>query len=118
MPSLNGSDKTISLPVSQPQAGGCGCSDSSESKRTVDARKGASWWRSLGEREQDAQAMAFAHREFPVAADTLDGEDRRTFIKIMGAGFALAGLGLTGCRRWPESEIGRASCRERVSSPV
>jgi molybdopterin-containing oxidoreductase family iron-sulfur binding subunit len=105
MPSLNGSDKTISLPVSQPQTGGCGCSDSSEPKRTVDARKGASWWRSLGEREQDAQAMAFAHREFPVAADALDGEDRRTFIKIMGAGFALAGLGVTGCRRWPESEI-------------
>ncbi|MFM7807341.1 MAG: TAT-variant-translocated molybdopterin oxidoreductase, partial [Planctomycetota bacterium] len=74
-------------------------------KRTVDARKGASWWRSLGEREQEAQALAFAHREFPAAADTLEGDDRRTFIKITGAGFALAGLGLAGCRRWPESQI-------------
>jgi molybdopterin-containing oxidoreductase family iron-sulfur binding subunit len=104
MPSLNGSDRTIPLPVAQDQAGGCGCGGS-EPKRTVDARKGAAWWRSLGEREHDAQALAFAHREFPAAADTLDGEDRRTFMKIMGAGFALAGLGLAGCRRWPESQI-------------
>ncbi len=102
MSSLNGSDKSISLPVAQPSEGGC-CSE--KSKPTVDARKGAGWWRSLGERESDAQALAFAHREFPAASDTLDGDDRRTFIKIMGAGFALAGLGLTGCRRWPESQI-------------
>ena len=104
MPSLNGSDRTIPLPVAQEPASGCGCSGTT-AKPAVDARKGAAWWRSLGEREQDAQAMAFAHREFPVAADELSGEDRRTFIKIMGAGFALAGLGLAGCRRWPESEI-------------
>ena len=104
MPSLNGNDRTIPLPVTQPQQGGCGCS-STEPKPSVDARKGAAWWRSLGEREQDAQAMAFAHREFPQAADALEGEDRRTFIKIMGAGFALAGLGLAACRRWPESQI-------------
>jgi molybdopterin-containing oxidoreductase family iron-sulfur binding subunit len=104
MSSLNGNDRTIPLPVAQAETGGCGCSGS-EPKRTVDARKGVSWWRSLGERDQDAQALAFAHREFPAAADTLEGDDRRTFIKIMGAGFALAGLGLAGCRRWPESQI-------------
>ncbi|MFM7809593.1 MAG: TAT-variant-translocated molybdopterin oxidoreductase, partial [Planctomycetota bacterium] len=101
---LNGNDRSIPLPVANAETGGCGCS-SSEPKRTVDAREGAAWWRSLGGREQEAQALAFAHREFPAAADTLDGEDRRTFMKIMGAGFALAGLGLTGCRRWPESQI-------------
>ena len=105
MPSLNGSDKDLSLPVAQPSSGGCGCSGSSQAKPAADARKAAAWWRSMGEREQDAQALAFAHREFPVAADELSGEDRRTFMKIMGAGFALAGLGLAGCRRWPESQI-------------
>ena len=104
MSSVNDKDTLISLPVAQPASSGCGCG-TTETKQKVDARKGAAWWRSLGEREQDAQAMAFAHREFSAAADTLDGEDRRTFIKIMGAGFAMAGLGLAGCRRWPESQI-------------
>ena len=50
MPSLNGNDRTIPLPVANGDSAGCGCS--SEPKRTVDARKGVAWWRSLGEREQ------------------------------------------------------------------
>jgi molybdopterin-containing oxidoreductase family iron-sulfur binding subunit len=102
----------ISLPLAGAQ-GDCGChaheatSDcgcGSHESHAV-ARRGATWWRSLGERDEDAQASAFAAREFSMASDVLEGDDRRTFIKLMGAGFALAGLGLTGCRRWPESKI-------------
>ena len=45
------------------------------------------------------------HREFPSNADMLEGDDRRHFIKIMGASFALAGMGLAACRRIPETNI-------------
>ena len=46
------------------------------------------------------------HREFPRgASELLDSDDRRHFLKIMGASMALAGLGLAGCRRWPREEI-------------
>lgn len=31
--------------------------------------------------------------------------DRRNFLKLMGASMALAGVGVTGCRRWPEEKI-------------
>ncbi|MCE9619334.1 MAG: TAT-variant-translocated molybdopterin oxidoreductase [Planctomycetes bacterium] len=85
-----------------PANGGCGCGSS---KAVPAQRSGSAWWRSLGEKSEDAEASAFASREFSMASDVLDGDDRRTFIKLMGAGFALAGLGLAGCRRWPESKI-------------
>ena len=75
MSPLNGLDKDLSLPVAQSAEGGCGCSGPAPAKPAPDARKAAAWWRSLGEREQEAEALAFAHREFPVAADELAGED-------------------------------------------
>ena len=34
-----------------------------------------------------------------------EGDDRRHFLKIMGASMAMAGIGLTGCRRWPKEHI-------------
>src|SRR5690606_29542416 len=33
------------------------------------------------------------------------GYSRRRFLQIMGASLSLAGLTLTGCRRWPEEKI-------------
>ncbi|MGE3309707.1 MAG: TAT-variant-translocated molybdopterin oxidoreductase, partial [Limisphaerales bacterium] len=48
---------------------------------------------------------AFLDREFPEGASELtDPTSRRGFVKLMGASFALAGLGVTGCRR-PEEKI-------------
>jgi len=53
-------------------------------------------WRSLGELEQSPEFKEFVDREFPKDASVLEDEvSRRTFIKIMGASFAFAGL--TGC---------------------
>src|SRR5205807_866174 len=43
-------------------------------------------------------------REFPDGAYNLEGVDRRHFMKIMAASFALGGVGLAGCRR-PEKFI-------------
>lgn len=61
-------------------------------------------WRSLAHREKAPGLQALAGNEFHPASSTNDeedegGTDRRSFIKIMGATMALAGVGLSGCRR-------------------
>jgi len=65
-----------------------------------------SWWRSIEEKQPSPELLEALGREFPEGADELgDGPDRRTFMKLAGASAALAGIGLSGCRRWPESKI-------------
>lgn len=61
-------------------------------------------WRSLGEKTDDATFNNSLEREFPTEAaqmkDESDAEvSRRSFVKIMGASSALAGVGLVSCRR-------------------
>ncbi|OIR06366.1 tetrathionate reductase subunit B precursor [mine drainage metagenome] len=65
---------------------------------------GPRYWRSLGELTQSPGFKAQLEREFPEGASSIDGVDRRHFLKIMAASFALGGLGLSGCRR-PELHI-------------
>ncbi len=65
---------------------------------------GPKYWRSLDELTGTPGFKAQLEREFPEGADTLDGVDRRHFMKIMAASFALGGAGLAGCRR-PEKFI-------------
>ncbi|MBX3354657.1 MAG: TAT-variant-translocated molybdopterin oxidoreductase [Phycisphaeraceae bacterium] len=93
MPPLNDRD-------SASPSGGCG---SSESPAPLSGRR---WWRSIEEKTPSPELLEQLGREFPEGASELpDGEDRRTFIKLMGASMALAGIGLSGCRRWPEEKI-------------
>ena len=67
---------------------------------------GQTYWRSLNELAETPEFKEFMHREFAGgAADLLASDDRRSFLKVMGASFALAGLGLAGCRRWPDERI-------------
>ena len=67
---------------------------------------GQAYWRSLEELADTPEFRSFMHREFPSgASELLDGTDRRHFLRIMGGSMALAGLGVTGCRRWPEEKI-------------
>jgi len=62
------------------------------------------YWRSADDLEKTPEFRELMAREFgPNAQELASGDDRRTFIKLMGAGFALAGL--AACRRWPESKI-------------
>ncbi|MCZ6543899.1 MAG: TAT-variant-translocated molybdopterin oxidoreductase [Planctomycetota bacterium] len=67
---------------------------------------GKAYWRSLDELADTPQFREFLHREFPAgAAEMLDSSERRNFLRIMGASLALAGFGLSGCRRWPKEQI-------------
>ena len=64
----------------------------------------AEYWRSPDDLEKTSEFRELMAREFgPNAQELATGEDRRTFIKLMGAGFALAGL--AACRRWPDTAI-------------
>jgi molybdopterin-containing oxidoreductase family iron-sulfur binding subunit len=68
---------------------------------------GRRYWRSLDELADTQEFKDWLHREFPQGASELeDGQNRRQFLKIMSASFALAGLGLAGagCRR-PEEKL-------------
>ena len=84
------------------------------SKRTwnhpaVSADESTVAWRSAGQLEDSAEFRHWLEREFPQgAAEMADAGDadvsRRSFLKLMGASTALAGLGMAACRR-PESYI-------------
>ena len=97
MPSLNQSDD-------RPKADGCASSirEGGEAP-VVPARR--EYWRSLNDLQGSEDFRAWMHREFPSNADLLEGDDRRQFMKLMGASFALAGLGAAACRRIPEQKI-------------
>ena len=64
-------------------------------------------WRSLRELENDPEFVRRLHGEFPQGADIYEanGLTKRDFLKLMGASMALAGVGLTGCRRPPSSLV-------------
>src|SRR6202163_4738371 len=66
-----------------------------------EALTGKRYWRSLGELSDTPEFRVWLEREFPAGAAQLDGDDwsRRGFLKVMGASMALAGFGLTSCRR-------------------
>jgi len=66
---------------------------------------GKKYWRSLEEYTGTQAFTEFVHREFPKGASMLGESTRRNFVKIMGAGFAIAGAAtMPGCRR-PDRKI-------------
>src|SRR4051812_2936877 len=65
---------------------------------------GPKYWRSLDELADTPGFRAQLEREFPQGAAEWDNGDRRNFLKLMAASFALGGIGLAGCRR-PERNI-------------
>ena len=65
---------------------------------------GRTYWRSLDELAARPSSREMLHREFPEeASEFTDPAGRRTFLKLMGASMALAGV--TGCTRQPEEKI-------------
>ena len=67
---------------------------------------GRKYWRSLGELQDTPEFRGFLEREFPAGAAEMEGDEvsRRSFLKLMGGSLALAGFGLSGCRR-PEAYL-------------
>ncbi len=65
---------------------------------------GPRYWRSLDELSASPGFKEHLAREFPEGASSIEGVDRRQFMRIMAASFALGGMGLAGCRR-PEANI-------------
>lgn len=59
---------------------------------------GRKYWRSLNQLADTPEFRQWVEREFPEgASELLDNSSRRTLLKLMAAGFGLAGL--TACRR-------------------
>ena len=67
-------------------------------------RTGArTYWRSLDQLADTPEFRTFVEREFPSIAGDIDvPASRRSFLKVMGASMALAGM--TACR-WPTEKI-------------
>ena len=68
---------------------------------------GRRYWRSLDELADTPEFADWLHREFPQGASEMeDGHNRRHFLKLMSASFALAGVATlgAGCRR-PEEHL-------------
>ena len=67
---------------------------------------GTKYWRSIGELKNTPEFREWLEREFPEGTADLKGDEwsRRDFVKLMGASMALAGVGLTSCRR-PELHL-------------
>jgi MoCo/4Fe-4S cofactor protein with predicted Tat translocation signal len=66
--------------------------------------RGRTFWRSLDEVLESPAFLELLQREFPrQAAGFVAALDRRHFLKLMGASFALAGLG--ACTKQPEERI-------------
>src|ERR1044072_897358 len=67
-------------------------------------KRGREFWQSLEELASTEEFEELLHREFPQHASEWDeGADRRTFLKLMGASLALAGL--AGCAYQPPETI-------------
>ncbi len=67
-------------------------------------KRGREYWQSLEELSGTQEFEELLHREFPQHASEWDeGADRRTFLKLMGASLALAGL--AGCSYQPPESI-------------
>ncbi len=91
-----------STAAGSPAATGCDHSSAPADGTVKFAR--AEYWRSVDDLEKTPEFRSLMANEFgPNAQELASGDDRRTFIKLMGAGFALAGL--AACRRWPETKI-------------
>ena len=90
------------------------------SKADVAADGQPTFWRSQADRDGAAGHQAITRDEFlPGMTDRSEldadpGPSRRSFMKIMGASMALAGVGLSGCRRPREAVMPYARQPEEI----
>jgi len=81
------------------------CPSTRGEERPAGGRDRPDVWRSPEELADTPGFREFLEREFPAGASELDGASRREFVKLMGAGLALAGAAtIPACRR-PDVKI-------------
>jgi molybdopterin-containing oxidoreductase family iron-sulfur binding subunit len=67
---------------------------------------GLEYWRSLEQLAGSEEVRRQLEEEFPgYDPEGIRSLSRRRFMQIMGASMALAGLTLSGCRRWPKERL-------------
>jgi molybdopterin-containing oxidoreductase family iron-sulfur binding subunit len=75
-----------------------------EVQARLQGKTGKRYWRSLDELAETDEFGAMLNREFPrFGGEWTDAVSRRSFMKLAGAGLALAGL--TGCTKQPDEMI-------------
>ncbi len=69
--------------------------------------RGREYWRSLEHLAGTPEVQAQLESEFPGydPEEMKNGISRRSFLGLMSAALGLAGLTLTGCRRWPVEQL-------------
>jgi molybdopterin-containing oxidoreductase family iron-sulfur binding subunit len=68
-------------------------------------QRGPRYWRCLEELAETPEFQDYLRREFPSDAYWTDPASRRTFLRLMGASLALAGVGVSGCSSEPPEKI-------------
>jgi len=72
-------------------------------------QSGVGYWRDLEQLAETPAVEEMMAHEFPGYTPgsmlSAGGASRRRFLKLMGASMAMAGLTLTGCRRWPKEHL-------------
>jgi len=85
---------------------------------THQQNRGPEYWRSLEHLADTPEMRELISKEFPGydAGEMVNGS-RRRFLKLAAASMALAGVTLTGCRRWPEEKLAPYSTNPRGRQP-
>jgi molybdopterin-containing oxidoreductase family iron-sulfur binding subunit len=64
------------------------------------------YWRSLEELADGPEIRNQIEKEFPgYDPEEIVALSRRSFMRLMGASLAMAGVTLSGCRRWPQEKL-------------
>lgn len=67
---------------------------------------GRTYWQSLNELANTPAVREAIEKEFPsYDPGAMVNTSRRRFLQLAGASMALAGITLTGCRRWPKENV-------------
>jgi molybdopterin-containing oxidoreductase family iron-sulfur binding subunit len=75
-----------------------------ELRAKLETQKGKRYWRSVDELADTPEFQAAVAQEFPEqASEWIDSASRRSFLKLMGASLAMAGM--AGCTKQPEEPI-------------
>ncbi len=79
---------------------------------------GRTYWQSLNELANTPAVRAAIENEFPTYdPGAMVNQSRRKFLQLAGASMALAGITLTGCRRWPKENVVEQTSRPQGRTP-